>query len=114
LQGCVLLFEQIVVAEHTLFGGRARDDHGGEIRVEVPHGGGHTGQRRLGDHHLGVAVADQEGDLGWGHPEVDRNRDGTELVDRQDGLDELGAVSIRINTRSPKPTPVGSTRPRVP
>ena len=52
----------------------------------------HLRQHGLGDHHRGVAVTDQEGDLGRGHPEVHRNRNGAKPIGRKEGLDELGPV----------------------
>jgi hypothetical protein len=84
--------DQVVVADDLIISAAAGDDDGFKRRVDTTYGGGHLGQHGLGDHHPGLAVADQKGDLGRGHPEVDRNCDGTELVGREEGLDELGAV----------------------
>ena len=49
-------------------------------------------QHGFGDDHAGGAVADEEGDLRRRHAEVDGDRDGSELVDGEERLDELGAV----------------------
>jgi len=86
------LRDQVVVAGGVVIGAATCDDDSLQRRVDVTHRGGHLGQHGFGDHHAGLAVADQEGDLGRGHPEVDRHGDGAEFVGREERLDELGAV----------------------
>ena len=81
-----VLGEQVVVAEHAVLGGATRDDRrsasvGSRSRTAVATAGEH----RFGDDDAGLAVADQEGDLGRGHAEVDRHRDGAEQVGREEG-----------------------------
>ena len=84
--------DQVVVAGDVVIGAATCDDDSLQRRIDVAHRGGHLGQHGFGDHHAGLAVADQEGDLGRGHPEVDRHGDGAEFVGRKERLDELGAV----------------------
>ena len=61
---------------------------------------------------LGLAVAHQEGDLGRGHPEVDRHGNGAELVDRQERLDELGSVEHQDQHTVAELDPTPAQRPR--
>ena len=86
------LVHQILVGQQAVRTGVTGDDDAAQHRREVSDAGGHRSQNRFGDHQPCLTVVDQEGDLGRGQPEVDRNRDGPDHVRRQHRLDELGAV----------------------
>ena len=86
------LVHQVLVGQQTVVAGVTGDHDGLQHRGDVADTGSDRAEDRFGDHHARAAVLDQEGDLGWCEPEIDRDRDGPDHVGRQHRLDELCAV----------------------
>ena len=86
------LVHQILVGQQAFVGGVAGHHDGAQHRCDTADGSGHRGQHRLGDQQPGLAVLDQEGDLGRCEPEIDGHGDGPDHVGGQYRLDELGSV----------------------